>query len=172
MPKKDYILVGEVLGVHGIKGWLAIKSYTYPAENIFKYNLYVEEGSDFKKLNITEYRIMPKKIIFQISSVNKIENAKKYISKKFFTTKDDLPSTEMDEYFWHELIERKVYNENNLEIGIVTSIFSTKSNDVLVVHKSKQEEGKEETLIPFIKDYILKVPKKEKTIIVKWENEF
>ena len=41
MSEDDYIVVGKILTTHGIKGWLTIKSYTNPLENIFKYNLQV-----------------------------------------------------------------------------------------------------------------------------------
>ena len=45
-------------------------------------------------------------------------------------------------------------------------------NDILVIKKPNQKENGVEILIPFIKDYILKIPEKENTITVKWRNEF
>ena len=125
MPKKDYIVVGKAFAVHGIKGWLSIKSYTHPTENIFKYNLYIKKDANFGRVEITEYKIMPKKIILKIKSVDSIDDAETYLNKDIFVYKENLPPTETDEHYWHKLINRKVLNENNLEIGIVTSIFST-----------------------------------------------
>ena len=41
-----------------------------------------------------------------------------------------------------------------------------------MIKKPNQKENGVEILIPFIKDYILKIPEKENTITVKWRNEF
>ena len=172
MPKKDYIVVGKTLTAHGIKGWIAIKSYTHPEENIFKYDLYIKKKDHFQKLDIVEHRIMSQKIVMKIESTDTINNAKEYFNYEIFTLKEDLPIAAVDEYYWHQLIGCKVFNENNLEIGLVDSIFPTKSNDVLVIKKSQQGSREKEILIPFIKDYIIKVSKEENTIIVKWKSEF
>ena len=50
MPNTDYIVVGEFLNVHGIKGWLTIKSYTYPINNIFDYDLFIEASNSFNSI--------------------------------------------------------------------------------------------------------------------------
>ena len=61
MSENDYIVVGKILATHGIKGWLTIKSYTSPLENIFKYNLQVNLDKTFKNIKVTDYRFMSKK---------------------------------------------------------------------------------------------------------------
>ena len=83
-----------------------------------------------------------------------------------------MPVTDKNEYYWHQLIGREVFNENKKRIGLVKSIFPTKSNDVLVIKKPQQGSREKEILIPFIKDYIIKVSEEENTIIVKWKSEF
>ena len=66
MPNKDYIVVGKILNTHGIKGWLIIRSYTHPVENIFEYDLSTNSSDGFQELRIDEYRILPKKVIIKI----------------------------------------------------------------------------------------------------------
>ena len=66
MPNKDYIVVGKILNTHGIKGWLIIKSYTHPIENIFEYDLSINSSDGFQELEIDEYRILPKKVIIEL----------------------------------------------------------------------------------------------------------
>ena len=172
MRKEDYIVVGKILNTHGIKGWLIIKSYTYPIENVFEYNLSINKENVIQRLKISEHRFLPKKIIIKIESTDTINDAEQYVKHDIFVLKKDLPVTDGNEYYWHQLIGRQVFNENNLKIGFVKSIFSTKSNDVLVINKHLEGKNEEEILIPFIKDYVLQVSKKEDIIIVKWENEF
>ena len=172
MPNKDYIVVGKILNTHGIKGWLIIKSYTHPIENIFEYDLSINSSDGFQELEIDEYRILPKKVIIKIKSIETINDTERYINQEIFVSKQDLPVTDKNEYYWHQLIGREVFNENKKRIGLVKSIFPTKSNDVLVLECPSDDKKNEEILIPFIKDYVLQVSDKEDIIIVKWENEF
>ncbi|MEC7832885.1 MAG: ribosome maturation factor RimM [Pseudomonadota bacterium] len=171
MTNTDYIVVGEFLSVHGIKGWLTIRSYTHPIDNIFNYSLFIEQSNGFNRVDIEENKILPKKIIIKLKSIETINDAEKYINKKIFVLKENLPTTDKDEFYWHQLIDRVVYNEDNHKIGIVESIFSTKSNDIVVVKPISNNKNEVEILIPFIKDYILKVPEKEDIIIVRWNND-
>ena len=172
MPNKDYIVGGKILNTHGIKGWLIIRSYTHPVENIFEYDLSINSSDGFQELRIDEYRILPKKVIIKIKSIDTINNTEPYINQEIFVSKQDLPVTDKNEYYWHQLIGREVFNENKKRIGLVKSIFPTKSNDVLVLECPSDDKKNEEILIPFIKDYVLQVSDKEDIIIVKWENEF
>ncbi len=171
MPNTDYIVVGEFLNVHGIKGWLTIKSYTYPINNIFDYDLFIEASNSFNSIKIEQHKILPKKVIIKLTSIETIDEAEEYIHKKIFVLKENLPTTEKNEFYWHQLINRVVFNENNQKIGKVESIFSTKSTDIIVIKPDSSNNNNTEILIPFVKDYILQVPEKEDIIIVRWDNE-
>lgn len=37
MAGDDLITVGRVLGAHGVKGWVRIRSFTDPEEQLFEY---------------------------------------------------------------------------------------------------------------------------------------
>ena len=86
MSYDNYIVVGQVLTTHGIKGFLTIKSYTSTPRDIFKYILYIKLESKIKKIEIEDHNFMPKKTIMKIEGVNNIEDCQSYIGKELLVT--------------------------------------------------------------------------------------
>ena len=169
MSKDDYIVVGKILTTHGIKGWLTIKSYTSPLENIFKYNLQINLDKTFKNIKVTDYRFMSKKTVMKIANINTIEDTSQFINHDLVILKNDLPVINENEYYWHQLIGKKVITSDNKILGIVESLFTSGDNDILVVKTDQKKE--KELFIPFIKDNIIDVKFDENIIIIRQKNE-
>ena len=169
MSEDDYIVVGKILTTHGIKGWLTIKSYTNPLENIFKYNLQVNLGKTPKHIKITDHRFMSKKTIMKIENINTIEDTSKFINHDLVILKKDLPAINDNEYYWHQLIGKKVITIDNEDLGVVESLFTSGENDILVVKTNSKKE--KELFIPFLKDNIVDVKVDENIIITRRKNE-
>ena len=167
MSKDDYIVVGKILTTHGIKGWLTIKSYTSPLENIFKYNLQINLDKTFKNIKVTDYRFMSKKTVMKIENINTIEDTSQFINHDLVILKNDLPVINENEYYWHQLIGKKVITSDDKTLGIVESLFTSGDNDILVV-KTDRKKGKE-LFIPFLKDNIIDVKLDENIIITRAE---
>ncbi len=166
MSYDNHIIVGKILTTHGIKGWLAIGSFTSNPEDIFKYNLKVVIDNKFKQLAVTEYNLMPKKIIMKLEDIDSIESCKEYMNLDLYTLTDELPEVESNEYYWHDLIGCSVFNENNILLGVADSLFTSGDTDILVV---KNDSSQKETLIPFLKSNIVRVI--DGKITVRWKSE-
>ena len=165
MSYDNHIIVGKILTMHGIKGWFVISSYTSNPSDIFKYNLNVLINNRLKKLSVTHHNLMPKKIIMKVDEINTIESGHKYVGLDIYVSKDELPKVENNEYYWDDLIGRKVFNEQSLLLGVVDSLFTSGDNDILVV---KNSNTKKDILIPFLKSNIITV---DDNIIVRWHDE-
>lgn len=85
-----------------------------------------------------------------------------------------LPELEEGDYYWHDLIGCTVVNLDDYIMGSVTEMMETGSNDVLVVRaNSKDAFGKQERLIPFLYEQVVKrVDLATKTITVDWDAGF
>ena len=166
MSYDNHIIVGKILTTHGIKGWFTIGSYTSNPEDIFKYNLKVVMNNELKKLMVTEYNLMPKKIIMKVEDVDSIESCNEYMNLDLYTLIDELPKVENNEYYWHDLIGCIVFNENNISLGVTDSLFTSGDTDILVV---KNDSSQKEILIPFLKSNIISVTNRK--IIVRWNGE-
>ena len=84
------------------------------------------------------------------------------------------PELEEGDYYWHDLIGCSVVNLEGYTMGTVTEMMETGSNDVLVVKaNAKDAFGKQERLIPFLYEQVVKrVDLTTKTIEVDWDAGF
>jgi 16S rRNA processing protein RimM len=70
-----------------------------------------------------------------------------------FVRADDRPALEEGEYYQHQLLGLKVYDQEERSIGVVAEILETGASDVLVV---RGETG-EESMIPYVDEFVLEV---------------
>jgi len=75
-----------------------------------------------------------------------------------------LPRPAEDEFYWSELIGRRVVNTAGIELGVVTQLIETGAHDVLVVGKTSPR------LIPFVRQYVVSVS--EDRVEVEWPEDW
>ena len=169
MSLSDYIVVGKIIATHGIKGWLAIKSFTSNPKDIFNYKLEININNKIESIDIDDYSFMPKKVIIKLKQLNCIDDTEDYITKDILVHKNNLPQTTEGEYYWHQLINCIVHNHEDVKIGFVKSLMQNEGSDILVVWSNNL---KKEIFIPFIKEYLIEVNLKNNLIRVKWDEKF
>ena len=160
--------LGYLSGVHGVKGWFKVFSYTDPKENIFKcFNwLILHQGSwlDFK---LEQSKLTGKGLIAKLSGINDRNCAEKYLKARVAINSSELPKLKEGEYYWRDLVGLYVTNKSNQSLGVVKSIMQTGANDVLMI----VDEDKR-ILIPYIRDmYILDIDLQNQLITVDWDYE-
>jgi 16S rRNA processing protein RimM len=74
----------------------------------------------------------------------------------------ELPSLDADEYYWHDILGMRVVTEDGENVGTITEIFPTGSNDVYVVR-----QGKREVLIPAIKEVVVSIDTKSRRMVIR-----
>ncbi len=74
----------------------------------------------------------------------------------------DLPPLDADEYYWQDILGMRVVTEDGGNVGTITEIFPTGSNDVYVV-----QEGEREVLIPAIKEVVVSIDTKARTMVIR-----
>lgn len=163
------VIVGKFGKTFGVKGWITIHSFTDPKENILLYkNWYFKSGkaTEWAKINIEQSAFRGKNILVKILDLNTIDEVAPFINAEIAIKKSELPPLTIGEYYWADLEGLKVINQQNEELGTVSHLFATGSNDVLFVKNHREH------LIPFIKDVIIKVDLAKQLIIVNWDAEF
>ena len=103
MISDNAIVIGKIISTHGIDGWIAIESYSYPREKINTYNTYLIVDEQHLPITIKELKIMPKKIIIKLEGYNHISDSEKILGEKIYIKTSDLKTLEDGEYYWHDL---------------------------------------------------------------------
>jgi 16S rRNA processing protein RimM len=156
------LLVGKVIGPHGVRGLLKIKSYARSEQSLLTTGrVYLRRCSG----EISEHEIfsaIPHKgsPLIRLEGLNSREKAEPYCGAEILIRKEAL-RRDNDEYFWHEIIGLRVYLETGRYLGTVKDILPTMGNDIYVV-----QEGKEEFLIPAIHDVVKAVDLESGSMII------
>jgi 16S rRNA processing protein RimM len=95
------------------------------------------------------------------------EQAATLVGVQIFVRRDQLPTTEKDEYYWSDLEGLEVKTTKGELLGRVEKLMETGANDVLVIR------GNREHLVPFIQgQYVTRVDLEDGMIEVDWDPEF
>lgn len=168
MQNDKTINIGKVIGLHGVKGWLKILSFSSPPENIFNYKSLIISNKYINQIfHIEDSRKQGKKILIKLDNIDDRTSAESLKESDIYIQRSDLPQLSEDTYYWEDLLGFNVFNQNNIKIGNVDSFIETGSNDVLIVKTTKNKN----ILIPFIMNKSIKVVNTESHYItVDWED--
>lgn len=171
---KNFLLVGKIGKVYGIRGWLKIFSYTEKKENIFNYQPWFIINKIKKKIILEDWKKINDNLVIKIKNIDDRQISMFFTNHKIYVNKFDLPNLSKNEFYWKDILGCKIININGYEMGIVTNLIQTKFNDVLIVKSNLKDFFKiKEILIPFIRNKVIKkVFLKKKIIKVDWDPNF
>lgn len=169
MENQDYIVVGQINGLHGVRGWVKVFSHTQPRNNILSYPIwYLRQGGDWVAAELVEGRPQGKGIVARIKGYDDRDQAAALLKCEIAILREQLPKASPGEYYWADLEGLKVINVEGVELGVVDHLMETGANDVLVI-----QQGEVERLIPYISgQFVLDVSLDEGVIKVDWDPEF
>lgn len=157
MTKKDQnnrICLGAIVGVHGIRGEVKVKSWTEADQDVGAYGvLENEDGSRSFNLRVTG---RSKELLrCKIKGVDDRNAAEALIGTRFYVDRDVLPELEEEEFYQADLIGLDVvYESDKQKVGKVSGIYNFGAGDILEIKISST--GKTE-MIPFTKQYVPEV---------------
>ncbi len=159
LEDNDLLLVGKIVGVHGVNGALKVFSYC-ESDSIFKSNrvVYIKDFAKNEKICKLLWA-NPYKRIIRVGFEKVVDrNAAETLVGSDIFIKKSLEELEEGTFYWFELIGLLVFTLNDKFLGIIDSIFPTGSNDVYVVcgHKNNRE-----TLVPAIDSVVVEVDVKK-----------
>ena len=163
------IIVGRISGVFGVRGWLKIRSFTRPKQNIFTYSPWlVHIDNAWQKMILEESQQRGERLLVKMTGIESPEKAREYMHCDLAVTRGQLPPLKQGEYYWHDLIGLEVFNQAGVGLGKIGEIVETGANDVLVVNKTGEVESK--TLIPLVMDvYVKQVDLIARSMQVEWQ---
>lgn len=166
MPK-DWVLLGRIAGVYGVKGWVKLESDTRPRQAIFDYSpwrLGLKDGWEQRVIEAGEAR--GNGLVAKIEGVDDRDLAHSLIGTQIAIPRDQLPEAGEGEVYWADLVGCRVENQEGIDFGEVVSLMETGANDVLVVRNGR------ERLVPYIDEVITDVDLDQKRIKVEWDEDF
>lgn len=184
--QQEYITVGKITSVYGIKGWVKVYSYTEPKENIFSYKpwfMRTTVGSKSKldrpnlePLEIDQHRPQGQGLVIHIAGVDDRNQAETFCQRDIIVSREQIPELPLGEYYWHQLQGLQVYSSSVQPpqlLGKIDRMLETGANDVMVVAACEGSIDERERWLPFVKDqYQTQVSLVENKITLDWDPDF
>jgi 16S rRNA processing protein RimM len=159
------VILGRIVGLFGVRGWIKVYSYTEPREAVLDYRdwLLGRDGG-WQRVELAEGKRHGKAVIARLEGIDDRDAAAELIGSDIGVDRDALPEPEEGHYYWADLEGLAVVHRDGTELGRVACLLATGANDVLVV------DGPVERLIPFVPGtVILDVDLAAGVIHVDWE---
>ncbi len=166
------LLLGKIVGLFGVEGWVKLESYAEPRIRIFKYRPWfvtAANGGSEVELDGAQGRVQGKGIVARLPGIDDRDAAAALIGAEIRVSRSSLPKPPRGEYYWADLEGLDVSNVEGIAFGKVSHLFSTGANDVLV---TKDDTGRER-MIPFVTGQFVKnIDIDGGRITVDWDAEF
>lgn len=156
------VTLGNISGVHGLKGWVKVFSHTDPREAILDYQPWLL-GEDSKKVRIERGQAHGKTIIASLPGVATPEQARALVGQAIRVPRGALPDSSDGRWYWTDLLGLTVINTEGQRLGTVEKMLETGANDVMVLG------GERERLVPFVTGQVVRnVDLDNREIHVDW----
>ncbi|MWN31442.1 ribosome maturation factor RimM [Gilliamella sp. Pra-s65] len=175
MNTENLIVVGKLGSSYGIRGWIRIFSFTEIPDSIFDYTpWYIQRAGQWQEIIVESFKPHNQDMIVKLKGIDDRDQANALTNAEVFVDAEKLPALSNGDFYWKDLIGCRVKTVNGYDLGLVTDLMETGSNDVLVVKANlKDAFGTTERLIPFVEDQFIKqVDLTTKTVLVDWDPAF
>jgi len=174
---QQWVPLGKISGLFGVKGWVKVFSNTQPRENILSYSpWYLKRGGEWQEFKLLSGKPHGKGVLAHLSDCHDRDIAAELIGSEIAIKREQLPQPAPGEYYWSDLKGLKVVNLEGIDLGHIDSMLETGANDVMIVHDqtSTGNKGKKrERLIPYISEEVVhEVNLEEGFITVDWDADF
>lgn len=155
--------IGQIVNTYGIKGFVKVVPFT---DNINRFEdlktVYVETKKGLENFEIEEVKYSKNTVLLKLKGIDDINIAEKYRNCYLKISRENAVKLPEDTYFIIDLLDMKVYTEEDIYLGNIIDVYPTGSNDIYVV---KNEEGKQ-VLLPAIGEVIKTVDIQNKKMVV------
>ena len=143
------ILLGVVLGAHGLKGEVKVRTFTETPERLAAYGpLHDDQGRIFAVTHIKAIDAVS--AIAQFDQICSRDAAERLKGCEFFVTRAALPQTEAEEFYHADLIGLRVEDSEGRLIGHIRGIHNFGAGDVVDIERSDGNEA----LLPFNRQFV------------------
>ena len=163
------VLLGRIVGVHGVRGELKLESYTDPRMRIFRYQPWqLGTGSGVVQVADCQGRAQGKGIVATLPGIDDRDAAAALVGSDIRVPRAALPPAAPGEYYWADLEGLEVVTMQGVPLGRVSHLVATGANDVLVIR-----DGVRERLVPFLPgQFVAEVDIQGGRVVVDWDPDF
>lgn len=187
------VTMGRIIAPYGVLGWLKVKPSTEAIDGLRDYKTWwLGDGKNWQEYTLEKAKVHNDILLVKLFGVNDRDMAFACKGQQVAEPRTALPATDIDEYYWSDLIGLTVTNKEGVVFGTLVDVFETGANDVIVVKAAESEGTKateapsekqasskkqkkpvqQERLIPFVADVIIDVDLPARAMLVDWHQDY
>jgi 16S rRNA processing protein RimM len=148
------VRLGQVAGIHGLKGALKIRADAQTATTdpavIKALGEVVIGGRSYQVLRAQRYR---RQLLLSLSGVDRREQAEALAGQEVLGDRRRFPRLPPGEYYWFQVLGLPVLDAGDgAQLGTLTEIMPTAGHDVYVVRR-----GSRELLLPAVEEVVVEI---------------
>ena len=134
----ERVLLGAVIGAHGIKGEVRVKTFTADPDALGAYGpLTTDDG---RRLAVVALRAgKPGEVVVRFDGVADRDAAEALKGRELFVPRDALPAPEPDEFYHADLIGLAVEDSSNTALGRVRAMHNFGAGDMMEIETPSGE---------------------------------
>lgn len=166
---EQLVVVGTIVGLYGVRGWVRVMSHTQPRENLLHYRDWqLGRHGSWRPVSMKAGQAHGKGLVVKLADCSDRDQARTLIGAEIAVPRTELPPLAEGEYYWADLVGLRVETTAGQALGLVDHLLETGANDVLVVRGEDRER-----LIPFVKGQVIKqIDLSAGLIQVDWDPTF
>lgn len=164
----ELVTLGRVSGVHGVRGWLKVYSFTEPRENVVGYRRWtLAKSGRTVEADVESGRVHGPTVLAKLAGTDDRDAALEWVGAEIAVPRSMLPPLEAGEYYWRDLEGLAVVTVSGQPLGRVDHLIETGAHDVLALDRAGRR------LIPFAPGRtVLEVDLEGGRIVVDWSEEY
>lgn len=156
------VCLGKIVGVHGIRGEVKVKSYTAVDKDIAAYGE-LEDKAAGKRFSLKVIGHSKDLLRIKIKGIDDRTTAETLVGTEFYAPRGVLPELKTEEvYYEADLVGMKVLDAKKAEVAEVVGFYNFGAGDILEI---RLKSGRSE-MLPFNKGYVPEINLDEGYIIV------
>jgi 16S rRNA processing protein RimM len=168
---QDAIEVGRVMEAYGIKGGIKLHAFSNSADGLLRVKTWYLKNTagHIQMVSVESAKWHSDAITAQLAGITDRDQAQLLRANTVWVSRSLLPKTQLDEYYWTDLIGCQALSADGRVLGTVTSLLETGVHAVLQVDCGTSFEP---ALIPFVNQFVGTVDLEAKTIQTQWEYDW
>lgn len=150
---QDYIIIGKIIGAHGIRGEVKVYPLTDDAHRFIKLKecfFCREDLSDLKPVSVKTSRLDRGNVLIHFNGVDDRDRAQEIHGTFIAVSRENAVPLKKDSYYIADLIGLNVIDDEKGDLGKVCDCYETGANYILEI---KRQGKKKNLLLPFLKIY-------------------
>ena len=163
-PSHDHLILADIVGVYGVKGWVRLRIYLDNPNLLLSFpDLTLVDASETPKfarqsIVVEALQVQGKGHIARLSGIGDRTEAEALRGREIQVAAADFPAADDDEIYWRDLEGLQVWSTEDGTrslLGTVKTLFETGANDVMVVAPCEGSIDDREHLVPWILDEVV-----------------